>query len=145
MNKHSFDAGQIRRVLFFAVSAFLLYGGWAVFANLRHGRHTSLTAGLTQGLLSLVSTVILTSAMETVFSRLSPGVARFMATGLGPITTTLLLMAVIHFVTGTPEIAATMLPSIVVGYAYSIIYAAGLTWRCRQSRSCPTDHSGDLG
>lgn len=133
MNKHSSDTGQIRRVLFFAVSAFLLYGGWAVFANLRHGRHTSLSAGLTQGLLSLVSTVILTSAMETVFSRLSSGVARFIATGLGPTTAVLLLMAAAHFVTGTPEIVATMLPSIVVGYAYSLIYAAGLTRRCRRS------------
>jgi len=133
MNKHSPDAGQLRRVVFFAVSAFLLYGGWAVFANLDHGLHDSLSAGLTQGLLSLASTAILTSAMETVFRRLSPGVARFLAAGLGPTTATLLLMAVIHFVTGTPEILATMLPSIVVGYAYSIIYAAGLTRRQRQS------------
>ncbi|MBP87033.1 MAG: hypothetical protein CMJ64_10010 [Planctomycetaceae bacterium] len=119
--------------MFFSVSAFLTFGGWAVFANLHQGLHKSLPAGLTQGLLSLVSTAILTSTMETVFARLSPGVARFMATGLGPTTATLLLMAIVHFVTGTSEIVATMLPPIAVGYAYSLIYAAGLTRRRRQS------------
>ncbi|MDA1050548.1 MAG: hypothetical protein O3C40_08705 [Planctomycetota bacterium] len=133
MNKHSLNTGQLRRVVFFAVSAFLIFGGWGVFANWHHDMHKRLSAGLTQGLLSLVSTVILTSAMETVFRRLSPGVARFMATGLGPITATLFLMAFAHFVTGTPEIVATMLPSLVVGYAYSLIYAAGLTRHRRQS------------
>ncbi len=138
MNKHSSDGGQFRRVVFFAASAFLLYGGWGVIANLHHGRSKSLSAGLTQGLLSLVSTAILTSAMETVFRRLSPGVVRFVAAGLGPVTAALLLMAVVHFFTGTPEIVATMLPSIVIGYAYSIIYAAGLTRRCRQSANTKT-------
>ena len=133
MNKHSHDAGQLRRVVFFSVSAFFSFGGWAVFANMQHGLSKKLSAGLTQGLLSLISTAILTSAMETVFGRLSPGVTRFVATGLGPITATLFLMTVAHIVTGTPEIVATMLPSVVVGYTYSLIYAAGLTRRCRQS------------
>jgi hypothetical protein len=131
MNQRSAAPGQFLRIVFFSVSAFFIFGGWAVFANMQHGLHQKLSAGLTQGLLSLVSTAILTSAMEMVFGRLSPGATRFMMTGVGPITTTLLLMAVAHLLTGTPEILATMLPSIVVGYAYSLSYAAGLTRRCR--------------
>lgn len=70
--------------------------------------------------------------METVFRRLPPGAVRFMVTGLGPITAALLLMAAVHFVMGTPEIVASMLPPIVVGYAYTLLYAAGLT-RSRRS------------
>jgi hypothetical protein len=132
MNKHSPDGGQLRRVAFFAVTALLLYGGWAIHANWQHGLPKSLSAGLTQGLLSLVSTVILTSAMETVFRRLSPGVGRFMATGLGPTTVALLLMAIVHSLTGTSEIVTTMLPPLAIGYAYSLIYAAGLTRSRRQ-------------
>lgn len=131
MNQRSAAPGQLIRIVFFSVSAFFIFGGWGVYANVQHGLHQKLSAGLMQGLLSLVSTAILTSAMEMVFGRLSPGVARFMTTGVGPITTTLLLMAVAHLLTGTPEILATMLPSIVVGYAYSLSYAAGLTRRCR--------------
>ena len=133
MDKRSLSLGQVSRVVFFSVSAFFIFGGWGVVANLQHDLHERLLAGLTQGLLSLVSTAILTSAMEMVFGRLSPGVARFMSTGLGPITTTLLLMAAAHSVTGTPEVMATMLPSIVVGYSFSLIYAAGLTRRYRHS------------
>lgn len=132
MNKLSPDRGQLRRVVFFAGSAFFLFGGWGVLANMQHGTGKSLSAGLTQGLLSLVSTAILTTAMEALFRRLSPGAARFIATGLGPITAAQLLMAVAHFFTGTPEIMATMLPSIVVGYSYSLAYATGLTRRYRQ-------------
>jgi hypothetical protein len=131
MNQRSAAPGQFLRIVFFSVSAFFIFGGWGVYANVQHGLHKQLSAGLTQGLLSLVSTAILTSAMEMVFGRLSPGATRFMMTGVGPITTTLLLMAVAHLLTGTPEILATMLPSIVVGYAYSLSYAAGLTRRCR--------------
>ena len=107
MNKRSLAVGRVRRVVIFSACAFLMYGGWATFA-------------------------VLTSLMETVFSRMSPGVTRFLAAGMGPTTATLLLMTVVHFATGTPEIMATMLPSIVVGYAYSLIYAAGLTRRHRQ-------------
>ncbi|MBC8354001.1 MAG: hypothetical protein H8E66_18555 [Planctomycetes bacterium] len=132
MNKRSLAVGRVRRVVIFSACAFLMYGGWATFANSSHGLYKSLLAGLTQGSLSLVSTAVLTSLMETVFSRMSPGVTRFLAAGMGPTTATLLLMTVVHFATGTPEIMATMLPSIVVGYAYSLIYAAGLTRRHRQ-------------
>ena len=134
MNRHSPDAGQLRRTVIFSICAFLMYGGWAAFANLQHGLGKSLMAGLTQGSLSFVSTAILTTAMEMVFSRMSAGVARFLAAGVGPITIALLLMVGIHFFTGTPEIVTTMLPPTIVGYAYSLIYAAGLTRRHHQSR-----------
>lgn len=127
MTEPSPDSGRMRRVTVLAVGAFVLYGGWAVFANWEHGTEAALLAGVTQGALSLASTIVLTTAMEWVFARLSAGVHRFLATGLGPMTVSLLIMALGHVLAGTPEILATMLPSITVGYAFTLLYAATLT------------------
>ena len=55
------------RVAFMAVGAGSLYGLWAAFANRMHGADEMVRAGLAQGLSSALTTLIISSGIETVF------------------------------------------------------------------------------
>lgn len=115
-----------RRIVLSSIAAFVLYGGWAVFANWSHGLRAGLLADLAQGSMSFLSTALLTTGIEKIFAGMSAGALRYLAAATIPITLTLLLMAIVHRLAGTPEIAATMAPSILIGYLFSFAYAGGL-------------------
>ena len=127
MEKSTLEQAQRRRVILSAVAAFVLYGGWAILANYDHGLTKAFTAGLTQGLMSMVSTAFLTAGMEWIFAACSAGALRYFTTGLTPITLVLVIMTALHLAIGTPEVLVTMLPSAIIGIAYSMVYATGLT------------------
>jgi penicillin amidase len=115
------------RVIASGIIAFLLYGSWAVYANNEYGLLITLRSGLTQGLLSMTVTMVMTLAMEKVFSRIKPAILRFILTALGPLVTLITLMAFVHWIVGTPRIIKTIFPSVVIGTIYCILYTLGLS------------------
>jgi hypothetical protein len=126
--------------------AFLAMGGWAVFANRDHPLAEALQAGVVQGALSGLITLVLKNALERMNAFLdrrrtrrqaptlagegaSPSATQLILPPLITATTILLVLVTAHALAGTPEIATTIAVPFTVSTSYAIIYNWGLTRR----------------
>ncbi len=114
------------RALVLGISAALLYGSWAYFANHNEGEDAGLVAALVQGLLSFTATVVLVVLLERLFAAGRSPARGFWLAGLGSSSIAALVMASVHGIAGTPQLLLTIAPSLVIGTTFSFVYAAGL-------------------
>lgn len=111
---------------------FLAMGAWAVFANRAHPIEQALLAGLVQGTISGLLTLVLKKFLEWVSARLSGVLALI----LPPLITASCILAILttaHTLAGTPEILATIAVPFTVSTSYAILYNLSL-WRRRHER-----------
>ena len=104
--------------------AFLAMGGWALFANRAHGA-AALPPALAQGALSGAITFVLKRVLEALAARLT-GWAAYIGPPLITASVILALLAGVHTLIRTPEIAATIAVPWSVSSLYAIIYTAVL-------------------
>ncbi|HEX4534357.1 MAG TPA: hypothetical protein VH000_09010 [Rhizomicrobium sp.] len=97
-------------------------GGWALFANRAHGDAAYLPA-LAQGALSGAITLVLKKALETMSRRFSGRTAYILPPAITASVILAILVAV-HWLIGTPEIAATIAVPWSVSTLYAAIYSA---------------------
>lgn len=104
-------------IIQFGAPAFaaLFYGGWATYCNWAYDMKVALTAGLVQGGFAFTSTLILTSLVLYLLKRNNATFTRVFAQSSFPLVT---IPALLHFLAGTPNILAAMLPGLVVGHIY---------------------------
>jgi mannose/fructose/N-acetylgalactosamine-specific phosphotransferase system component IIC len=107
--------------------AFLVMGGWAVFANRAHTVPEMLLAGVVQGTVSALLTLGLKKFLEWIAAKLS-GVAALVVPPLITAASILAILFAAHTLAGTPEIAATIAFPFSVSTLYAIVYNWGL-WR----------------
>ncbi|MBK4215383.1 hypothetical protein JJJ17_05530 [Paracoccus caeni] len=107
--------------------AFVMMGGWAVFANSAHPMPLPLLAGLVQGTISALITLFLKRMIEAVSRRLS-GLAALLVPPLLAFCLSLVLLSILHSLAGTPEIAATIAVPLIVSTSYAALYSYAL-WR----------------
>ena len=117
----------LKRVIISGTIAFLAYGAWATYANDQYGIWIAIRSGFTQGLLSLFVTVTMTFTVEKTFMWTKNAKFQWLLTAFGPLSLLLGLMALVHWIIGTPEILKTIAPSAIVGTIYCTIYTTGLT------------------
>jgi hypothetical protein len=109
-----------------AVLALLFYGTIAAVTNYEHGVDAAARAFGAQGCASVINTFVVTMLMERLI--LVPRdrwTAFALATGcaaMWSIATTLLA----HWVMKTPNYLATVLPPVLLGSGYCVLYSAGL-------------------
>ncbi len=115
--------------------AFVAMGGWAFLANRAHAFPQPLVAGLVQGALSGIITLVLKRMIETIAAHLA-GVASLVAPPLIAVALSLAILTTIHTLAGTPEILATIALPVGVTALYSTVYAAAL-WRQKVSHGQP--------
>lgn len=108
--------------------AFLLMGGWALYANRDHSNLRMLTAGLVQGTLSGCLTLFLKSAIEALSARFS-GIAALWAPPLIACIGSAGILVTVHAISGTPEIAATIAVPLVVSTSYAALYNYSISRR----------------
>ena len=107
-------------------AGFVVYGGWAVYANIEHGTTIGIRSGLVQGTYSLVLTFIMTLVTEWLFAMLA-GLRLGRSIVIVVVCLMLFVTAYgIHVVVGTPEILMTIVPGFIVGSVYTTIYVWGL-------------------
>lgn len=107
--------------------AFLVMGGWAVFANRAHPLPVMLLAGVVQGTISGLLTLGLKKFLEWFAAKLS-GWPAFFAPPLITAASILAILVSAHTIAGTPEIATTIAFPFSVSTLYAIVYNWGL-WR----------------
>lgn len=103
-----------------ALAAFVVYGGWAAVANHGHGARLAFRALVTQGSSSALTTLLIGGLVELLRRRIPGGAAAVLAASV-----TAAFHVVVHLLAGTPEVARTVAPSMVVGYVFAAAYAAG--------------------
>ncbi|MDO5640890.1 MAG: hypothetical protein Q4G26_00680 [Paracoccus sp. (in: a-proteobacteria)] len=111
--------------------AFAAMGGWAVFANRAHPWPEALTAGLVQGMLSALITLLLKRMIEGVSRRL-PGLSGLILPPVLAIAGSIGALSLIHGLAGTPEIWATIAVPVSVTALYSSFYSHTI-WRARHA------------
>ncbi|MBX3430321.1 MAG: hypothetical protein KF779_12145 [Hyphomonadaceae bacterium] len=141
---------------------FLAMGAWAVFANRAHALPQALLAGLVQGTISGLLTLVLKKFLEWMSKRLSPalrqaqgdvggdalplegrqpepvegGVGSIAALVLPPLITATAIATILitaHTLAGTPEVLATIAVPFTVSTTYAILYNLRL-WRAAHGR-----------
>lgn len=122
-------AGLARSGAVHGAVAFLAMGAWAAFANRDHGAAAMLTAGVIQGTISCIITLILKRALETMFAKLT-GWLRIVGPPVVTMSVVLAVLLAIHRLAGTPEVWAT----IAVPYTVSSLYAWIYTWTLAKGR-----------
>lgn len=111
--------------------AFLAMGSWAAFANRAHPMPAPLLAGLIQGTLSALITLLLKRGIEYVASRFT-GLTALLAPPLIAGLVSASLLTAIHMIGGTPEIAGTIAVPLTVATSYAALYNLSL-WRGRKA------------
>jgi hypothetical protein len=114
------------RSLGLALGAMLLYGSWAYFANRAHGPHLALRAAATQGFVSLTLTFVVTALMEGLHRMGSRRSTQFLFPAVGAILFGAAYSTFMHHFMGTPEMARTILPIVLIGGTYTLSYSANL-------------------
>lgn len=117
---------QLVRPILVALLAATFYGSWAALVHLGVGHHAALHAGLTQAALSVTATLPLGLLLEQLF-RWQPNPLRgFWFAWIGTSTVAAAWLVVGHTLAGTPHIAVTVAPSVVVGTVFFFGYARAL-------------------
>jgi LytS/YehU family sensor histidine kinase len=111
--------------------AFLAMGGWAVFANRAHPMPAPLLAGLIQGTLSALITLLLKRGIEYLASRFT-GLVALLAPPVIAALVSASVLTFIHKIGGTPEIARTIAVPLTVATSYAALYNFSL-WRSRRA------------
>ena len=101
--------------------AFVAMGGWAAFANRAHPMPAPLQAGLIQGALSAVITLVLKRGIEALARRFS-GLAALLVPPVVAGAVSASLLTTIHMVGGTPEIGRTIAIPLTVATSYAALY-----------------------
>jgi hypothetical protein len=141
---------------------FLAMGAWAVFANRDHSLGQALLAGLVQGTISGLLTLVLKKFLEWMSRRLSPALRQAQGdaggdtpaqegrrpepvegqahTSVGlilpPLITATAIATILitaHTLAGTPEVLATIAVPFTVSTSYAILYNLRL-WRAAHGR-----------
>jgi hypothetical protein len=112
--------------------AFIVMGGWAVFANRDHALPQMLLAGVVQGTISALLTLGLKKFLEAFSARLK-GAAALVAPPLITAGSILIILYAAHTLANTPEIWVTIAFPFTVSTSYAIIYNWGL-WRRNNGR-----------
>jgi hypothetical protein len=102
------------------------YGCWAAFTHHRLGLGVAMRAGLTQVALSVIVTLVAVLVLERLFRWPSNPVRGFWLATLGTSTLGTVWLAVGHVLAGTPNIAVTIAPPVIVGAACDFLYAGAL-------------------
>lgn len=122
------------RAALFGVSAALLWGSWAFYVNRGAGVGRALRAGLTQALLSFSATLGMSLVLERLFRFGRTPWEGFWIASLGTISLSAGGMTAVHAIAGTPNILATVAPTVALGATFFVVYASGLRVAATRAR-----------
>jgi hypothetical protein len=114
-----------RRKLVLAVGAAVMYGSWAFVANVSRGGG-AWRAAVAQAILSFVSTMTISIVMEAAYGRSGTPKARAIRAAAAGCATTCVMTTAVHLAVGTPNLVVTVVPVLVIGSTYCVLYSIGL-------------------
>jgi len=122
-----------------------MYGSWALYANWHHGSEAAFRAAGAQAALSVTATLTAVLFLEWAFALFSNASTGFWVSAIATSALGGSAMALGHWAAGTPEIAITIGPSVVIGTTFYFVYASFLHKRVTGEHSEGTWHLKALG
>ena len=101
-----------------ALSAFLLWGGWAFYVNGGADAVKGLTSGLTQGTASFIITLVMVRVVTWFFKHLPGNFLQLPLAAFLTVTITGSCLVGIHWLMHTPHIFNTIAPALSVAFAF---------------------------
>ncbi len=124
MARHTADRKAVRTGRGYNIAspllAFVIWGGWAFYANSGYAFPERVMYGLTQGIVSFTVTSSMIRAVTWLYRRLPPNPLRFILPSVITIVVATVFMVVAHLLAGTPRIAHTIIPGLAVGLAFCL-------------------------
>jgi len=124
----------LRYNLLAGLLAFSVWGGWAFYVNSTAGLATALVSGLAQGIASFATVLAMIASVTWLSERLGSVALKILAPPVITVGVAGSCIAAIHYLIGTPNIAKTVLPFVVVASGFCLFTAVKLH-RARASRS----------
>lgn len=109
-----------------ALSAFVLWGGWAYFVNYKHDTLSGIISGVTQGTASFIITLFLVRAVMFLFPRFQGKFAQLLFPAIITVSLTGSCLVLIHKAMGTPAVLFTISPALMVAFSFCIFTAMKL-------------------
>jgi len=110
------------RLAWLAGLAVVVYGGWAAWANHAHGAGAAMRAFAVQGFSSATTTVLMGGVIEWLRHPLGDTLAAKIAGSLLATLAGGVFHVVLHSIAGTPETVRTVVPSVALGFLFSLSY-----------------------
>ena len=103
------------------ILAFFAWGGWAFYANRAFDLSTRAVSGITQGIASVIITLVMIQIVTWIFSQITnrylqsifPAVITVSITGSG--------LIFVHYLVGTPEIITTVAPGLICAFFFCLL------------------------
>lgn len=112
----------ILKSLIAAIAAFIVYGGWAAYANYEFGTQYALRALFGQGGFAFTATLLLTLLAEYLYAAFGNNQAALIKAFLICVMISATLPATIHWLIGTPNILLSITPGFIFGSVYLFLY-----------------------
>ena len=101
-----------------ALSAFMLWGGWAFYVNGSTDVTKGLISGLTQGTASFIITLVMVHLVTWFFNHLPDNFLQLPLAAFFTVTITGSCLVGIHWLVHTPHIFYTIAPALSVAFAF---------------------------
>jgi len=99
-----------------------LWSSWAYYANLAHGTAAAQKAAITQGSFTIINAFLFTVIMEYMFSIGKTFFMRLLLAFVLPNAIVAVVLTSLHHYRGTPNVLATVTPSITIVAVLSLGY-----------------------
>ncbi|TXR53931.1 hypothetical protein [Reinekea thalattae] len=105
-----------------AIAAFIVYGGWAAYANYEFGTQYALRALFGQGGFAFSATLLLTLLAEYLYIAFGKNKQALAKAFSICVMISATLPATIHWLIGTPNILLSITPGFIFGSVYLFLY-----------------------
>ncbi len=99
-----------------------LWSSWAYYANSGAGSAAAEKAAVTQGSFTIINAFLFTVIMEYLFFIGRSPLMRFLLAFALPNSIVIVVLSSIHYFRGTPNVLATVAPSLTIVAALSLVY-----------------------
>jgi len=106
-----------------AAMAFVVWGGWAFYVNDSSTLYHRLITAIAQGTFSLIVTLLVLGGVTIIYQNMGQSCLRYFVPAIVMVLITGVIIISIHIVIGTPEIAVTVSPGLIMTFFYSILTA----------------------
>ena len=110
-----------KKLLINGIGAFVIYAVWAYFAN----DGSAVRSAFMQGSMSFLMTIFLAIMLEFIYKKATSAISAIIF-ALLLIWSIMALQAIVHYFIGTDNIFMTILPGLVLGTVYVVVYLLDL-------------------
>jgi len=109
-----------------AILAFLMWAGWAYYANLDAAGYGALFSAIAQGVFSALATLVMVRVVTTIHNLIADKRLAVFLPAVLTVSVSSILLFLLHSFVGTSSIIKTILPPMTVAFLFCVFTASKL-------------------